>query len=371
MAQKKKKITFIIIVIVFIIYFLAAARPVPREMILAPGWISSVQTDQLSGSYSGLLPFTLGDNYGYVDSSGQFSVNKVKENDIYLSRNMWTEYEAEPDNVTISNIYTGAEILIRDAGGYPLLLDNRVFILGNDQNSIADINTAGNTIWSYDFSAPLTCIDAAAGYVVTGSLDGVLEIFDSGGERIHYFTPDGSRYSIILGCAISRDGTRIGIICGIERQRFLLLERFGNEGDFRVIYHEYMDDSFRRPVRVFFIDGDQSIIYERVGGIGCYNLKSRRAVNIPLEGEIIAMDESGYHGILFLITSSAGYSPEKNLVGIRFTPDRFFGLFKTTPRDMVFLKAPFKSDNIFLGRTDSILVTGGGSVLVSFSMEEK
>ena len=374
MAQKKKKITFIIIIVVFIVYFLTAARPVPREMILAPGWISSIGTERISGNHTGLLPFTLGSNYGYVDSSGEFAVNKVKENDIYLSRNMWTEYDAEPDNIIINNIYTGLEIKIENAGGYPLLLDNRIFILGSDQNSLTEVDTGGNAVWSYDYSAPLTCIDAAAGYVVTGSLDGVLEVFNSRGERVFYFTPDGSRYSVILGCAISMDGSHIGIICGIEQQRFLLLERFGNEDDFRVIYHEYMDDSFRRPVRVLFIDGDQSIVYERVGGIGCYNLRSRRAVNIPLKGEITAVDESGYQGILFIITASAGYSedaPEKNLVGIRFTPDRFFGLFRTDPQDMVFLKAPFKSSDIFLGRTDSILVTGGGAVLISFSMEEK
>jgi len=363
-----------------------AARPVPREMILASGWISSVEADSLQDltsreSSDGLLPFILGSNYGYIDSSGQFAINRIKTNDIYLSRNMWTEYEAEPVNITINNIYSGDKIQIQNAGGYPLLLDNRIFILGSDQNSLTEIGGGGQILWSYDFGAPLTCIDAASGYVVAGSLDGIMEVFNSNGERIFYFTPDGSRYSIIIGCAISRDGSRIGVICGIDRQRFLLFERLGNEGDYRVIYHEFMEESFRRPARVLFIDGDQSIVYERTGGLGCYNLKSRRAVNIPLEGEITAMDESGDQGILFLITTSAnqaassGYSAYlqtgKNLVGIKFSPDRFFGLFKTSPQDMVFMKAPFKSGDVFLGRTGSTLVAGGGSALVSFNLEEK
>lgn len=377
MAQRKKKITFIIVIIIFILYFFAAARPVPREMILAHEWISSTEDEtvfELSRQPERLLPFTLGYSYGYVNTTGQFAVNRINANEIYLSGSLWTEYEAEPENITINNINNGAEIIINSADGYPVLLDNRIFILGRDQNSLSAVDSGGNILWTYDFGAPLTCIDAAAGYVVTGSLDGLMEVFNINGERIFYFTPDGSRYSVILGCAISRDGSRIGIICGIDQQRFLLLERFGNESDYRVLYHEFLDDSFRRPVRVSFIDNDQSIVFERVGGIGCYNIRSRRVVHIPLDGEIAAMDESGDQGILFLVTAAAGYPQdpaEKHLVGIHFTQDKFFGLFKTSPQDMIFLNASFKSDDVFLGRAGSMLVAGGGSALISFKLEEK
>ncbi|MCL2264561.1 MAG: WD40 repeat domain-containing protein [Treponema sp.] len=418
MAQKKQKIKYIIVILIFIVYFLIAARPVPKEIILAPNWISSlggISSEGVSGEYSvpageiepelhilsessdlprgmenNFLPFTLGSRFGFIHASGQFVINRVKSNDIYLSRNMWTEYSAEPSNIVINNINTGSEINIENPGGYPILLDNRVFILGSDQNSLSEIDNGGSIRWTYEFGAPLTAIDAAAGLVVTGSLDGAVEVFNSEGERIFYIEPSGSRYSVILGCAISRNGSRIGIICGIDQQRFLLFESLGNDGDYKIVYHEFLDAGFRRPVRVSFIDDDQRIVYERMGGIGCYNIRSRHGINIPLDGEIAAIDESGEDGFLFVVTShgeqgdSLSNRQQMKLVGIRFPPDRRIEFSRTAPQDTIFIKASFKSDDVFLGRMrtagsvqgsglrdNSMLIAGGGEALISFVLEEK
>ena len=386
MVLKKKSIRFIIIVIFFIVYFLAAARPIPREIILAPEWISTLETantnidlqendssenepDKTPVWSDDLLPFVLGSRFGFVDSSGNFAVNRIKTHDIYISRTMWTEYGAEPENIAVNNILKGTEINISNAGGYPVFLDDRIFIFGSDQNSLSAINDSGNIEWTYDFGAPLTAIDAAAGLIVTGSLDGVMEVFNSSGERIFIFEPGGSRYSVILGIAISRNGMYIGIICGIDQQRFLLLEKTGNNGDYMVVYHEFLETGFRRPVRVLFTDDDLRVIYERTGGIGCYNIKTRRAVIIPLEGEIAAIDESGGDGILFLITSHA--DKQKKLVGIRFPQDRFYEFPGNGEQNSVYMNASFKSDDVFLRRSGSMLVIGGGTKLISFNLGEK
>jgi len=375
MAQKKRKLKIVIIILVFIIYFFIAARPIPRETILAPRWIRPLSTEAVAAANisAPVFPFTLQDNFGYVDSNGRFAINKIKTDDIYLSANMWTEYGAVDTNIVINNNLNNTVINIENTKGYPILLDNRIFILGSEQNSLSEIDNNGRVKWAYEFGSPLTCIDVKAGLVLTGSLDGAVEVFNSDGDRIFYFEPGGSRYSIILGCSISRNGSRIGIVSGIDRQRFLLFERFGNTGgEYRVIYHEFLDTGFRRPVRVLFVDDDQRIIFEREGGIGCYNIKSRRTMFIPLDGDIAAIDESGDKRYFFLITSN---DTEKQLVGIRFPPDRLFGLSSTAAEDTIFIKAPFKSDDVFLGRqasgTGSILIAGGGTTLISFNLEEK
>jgi len=372
-AKKKKKIKFIIIFLVFILYFFIAARPVQRETILSPKWINSLEIEGFTNGDI-ILPFVLGSNFGYIDSSGHFALNKIITGKVYLSRNMWTEYDSEPENIIINNIQNGTAVNIDNPGGYPVLLDNRIFILGSDQNSLSEIGTGGRVVWAYESGAPLTCIDAAADLVVTGSLDGAVEVFDSSGERIFYFEPDGSRYSIILGVAMSRNGSRIGIICGIDQQRFLLLERHGNTGgDYKVIYHEYLGSGFRRPVRILFVDDDQRVVYERTGGIGSYNIRSRHGIFIPLEGEIAAIDELGDNGFLFLVTSHA--DDLKKLVGIRFPPDRLFGVSRINAERTIFMKASFRSADVFLGRTrinnsGSALVVGGGTRLISFELEE-
>jgi len=375
-AQQIRKIRIIIIISVFIIYFIIAARPIPRETILSPVWLSSLLSGSsfestASSGYNQerLIPFTLGTRFGYVDLSGNFEVNKVKTGNISLSENLWTEYDAEPEKIEIKNIAEETVLSVENPRGYPFFLDNRVFILGSEQNALSEIGAGGEILWTYEFGAPLTCIDAAAGMILTGSIDGIIEILDAEGNRIFYFEPGGSRYAVILGCAISSNGSRVGIVSGIEQQRFLYLERFGNTGEYKVIYHEFIDVGFRRPVHISFIDDDSRLVFEREGGIACYNINSRRVMRIPLEGEIAAFDNSGDGGFFFLINSR---SPrQKELIGIKFPQESripFINLGQE--RDAVFMRAAFKSDNIFLARAGSTIIAGGGTALISFNMEE-
>jgi len=374
MALKKKSARVVIILLFFVFYFFLAVRTVPRETILVPAWISSLESDApaFEGSSiapGSLLPFNLGSRFGYVDSSGKFAVNRIKTSNIYLDEKMWTEYGNTPSSVEIKNISQETIINIENTKGYPFLLDNRVFIFGSEQNELSEIDSGGNVLWTYEYGAPLTCIDTAAGLVLTGSLDGIIEILDAKGNRIYFFEPGGSRYPVILGCAISRNGSQVGIISGVDKQRFILLERFGsNPGEYKVIYHEYLETGFRRPVHIKFIDEDSQIVFEREGGIGCYNIKSRRTIFIPFDGKITAVDSSGDKGLLFLIVSHPMQRNE--LIGIKIPQDNVF-LRSVDMRNTIFLKAPFRSPDVFLGRKDSMFVVGGGKILISFNLEEK
>jgi hypothetical protein len=393
LAQKSKNIRIVIIFLLFFAYFLAAARPVPREAVLAPQWISSLNVQTVDGTSgqtyslrtpsSGnvnaagaspeiLLPFALGDHFGYINSSGQFILNNTRTGNIALTGKMWAEYSAIPSEIKINYIGSDKVISIDDPRGYPVLLDDRIFIFGSEQNSLSEIDADGNTMWTYEYGSILTCIDVAAGLVLTGSIDGVIEILDSEGKRIYNFSPAGSRITTIYGCALSRDGSRIGVVSGIDPQRFILFERFGSSdsGEYRIIYHEFLDAGFRREVLVTFIDEDRRIIYERAGGIGCYSMRSRRGVFIPLAGDIAAVDYSGDQGMFFLVTSNS--MQQKELVGIRFPQDRRFQMIR--PLNMssaVFLRAPFKSPDVFLVRNGPTLVTGGRTTLISFNLENK
>ena len=396
MAQKKKKIRIIIILLLFITYFFVAARPVPKETILTPLWLSSLKSESTAeffndgrsktgGFAAKNIPFILGGHFGYVDEEGQFLINRIKQGDIALSEDLWTEYERQPVNIDIIDILGNTALSIEYPGGYPIFLDNRIFIIGSEQNLLSEIDNDGNILWTYEFGAPLTCIDAAAGLVLTGSIDGVVEILDANGRRIYYFEPGGSRYSVILGCVISSNGMRIGIISGINQQRFLLLENFGSNNEYRVVYHEFLGEGYRRPVHLSFIDDDSRLVFERRGGLGCYNILSRQGIFIPLKGEVAVMDNSGGNGILFLISVNAGQ--RKDLVGIRFPQNRrrlvsgnLRRLFDSRSQDnqqslevndAVFMSASFNSENIYLHRAGSIIIAGGGTSLISFVLEEK
>ena len=210
MSKKKRKGLITVIAVIFFVYYFVAARPVPRETILTPKWITSLEAEDpvllgKADSKNHIFPFTLGYRFGYIDSSGQFAINKIKTGNIDLGENMWTEYPPEPSDIEIKNIAEETIINIENTRGYPVLLDNRIFILGSEQDSLSEIDANGNVKWSYEFASILIDMDAAAGLVVAVSIDGIVEILDSEGNRIYFFQPRGSRLEAICGCAISRD----------------------------------------------------------------------------------------------------------------------------------------------------------------------
>jgi hypothetical protein len=363
----KGNIWFIAGMVFFVVYFMGAARPIPLETVLVPRWLNSMESGApvplnvniANGDINpeSFLSFSLGNRFGYVDREGNFPINNIKKANVSLSRELWAEYEAEPEQVTIYDSNGEASVVIENPRGYPFFLDGRIFLINSEQNAISEIDASGEVSWTYEFAGPLTCIDAAAGLLLAGTLDGIVAVLDSGGNQVFSFEPGGSRYSIILGCAISRDGLRLALVCGINDQRFLMLERFGtNAGDYKVVYHEFLDGGFRRPVYVAFIEADHWVVFELTGGLGFYEISTRRAGKVNLSGEVSAIDNCGGQGMVFAIVSRFGNL--KELIGIRL-PDR------------IVIESPFRSEEVFLGRMDSRLIVGGGQTLVSFDLEKR
>jgi hypothetical protein len=378
MANKKRKWWYMLSLVVFSAYCIISARPIPKETILKPQWITSMELNfpvilgdlsvaeptaevrQDPGTPPGengqeLLPFRLNDRFGYVGADGRFTVNQNRTGYISMSENMWAEYGAQPSSIRVMSARNETLMDIENIRGYPLFLDNRIFIVGSEQNSLTAIGNNGEELWTYDFPAPITCIDAARGLVLAGTLDGSVVLLNSRGTPAFTpFEPGGSRLSIILGCAISRDGSRLAIISGIDNQRFLLLEHFADT--YRVIYHEFLSTGFRRPVHISFVDNDTKVAFEREGGLGIYDISSRTSVSLSLEGDIVAMDNSGDDRFLFLITSQGPM--QKRFISIRYP-------------GAVVIEAPFRSDSAFLARRGHSLFIGGDSTLASLRLERK
>jgi len=365
----KRKIWFIAGVVLFTAYFFIAARPIPLETVLVPCWLNSVESAESVSLEGGLLwnsdalppnqriPFSLSGRFGYISRNGFFSLNQVRQANVSLSSERWAEYEAEPDRIAVHDSDGETLAIIENPRGYPFFLDGRTFLIGSEQNVISEVDPSGAVSWTYEFPAPLTCVDAAAGLALTGSLDGIIGLLDNNGRQVFTFEPGGSRYSIILGCAMSRDGSRLAFVAGIDAQRFLVLERFGaNVFDYKVVYHEFLDEGFRRPVYVTFVENDRWVVFERGGGLGFYDIDARQAGKVALNGELCAIDRSGGQGMVFVIISRFG--DIKELVGIRL-PGR------------VIIESSFRSEEVFLGRIDSRLIVGGGQTLVSFDLEKR
>jgi hypothetical protein len=369
--KDKKKYRFLIGFLIIIVYFFVAARPIPVEAVLTPQWLHSLEsgyplyfegekgvsvgdTPGTAAEGEPLFPFTLGDRFGYFNGDGVFALNRTVRGNVSVSENYWAEYEAVPRSIEIRNPRDEVQMEISESRGYPFFIDNRFFLINEGQNSLTALDGAGERLWTYDFAAPVTAIDAAADLILVGSLDGMVELLDVSGKRVFSFEIGGSRYSAVYGCRISRDGSRLAIIAGFDDQRFLLMERLGDS--YRVAYHEFLSDGFRRPVHIAFIDEDRWVAFESEGCLALYNIGARNSIKLPLEGSIVALDSSGTDGLLFVVTSQS--ARKKQLVEIRL------------PQDII-MKAPFSSENVFLGRRGQRLYIGGGSTIASFALSKR
>jgi hypothetical protein len=364
-AKGKKKYWLIMGLCVFVVYIFVAARPVPVETVLIPRWLSSLESDysslmkeEESGDF--LVPFKLSSHFGYADAQGRFAINRVIRGagggkaGVSLSEHRWAEFDAASAAVTIRSPDGGYLMTIENARGYPLFLDGKIFLIGEEQTSLSLVDEGGSLLWTYDFAAPLTCIDAAADLILTGSLDGIVELLDSSGKRVHAFEPGGSRLAVILGCRISRDGSRLAIVSGYDDQRFLLQERFGNA--YNTVYHEFLEDGFRHAVHISFIENDTWIAFERQGGMGLYEIETRRSVKAPLKGAMAALDETGGDGLIFAVSSLGDRS--KILSAVRLP-------------GIIVMEAPFKSETIFFARRLSEIYLGGNTTLASFEVGKR
>jgi hypothetical protein len=394
MAKGKKKLWLILCLAALIAYILLFPNSIPEETVLSPRWISSLESSypiQLSsapaesGGY--LFPFSIGDRFGYAGEDGTFQINHIRQDRLAISQNYWAEYEAIPSGINpspihIMNHFNEVVFSIENPKGYPFILDNRVFIVGSEQNTITAFGEQGEELWSYDFPATITCVDAANGFLLAGTLNGEALLLNSSGNLVFApFEPGGSSLPVILGCAISRDASRLAIVSGIGEQRFLLLERAaasqGAVDSYNVVYHEFLGPGFRRPLHVLFVDNDSKVVFEREGGIGIYTIGARNSVSLSLAGEIAAVEESNEGDFLFMIIS--GNSGEKFFTALRYSAgskERLFNIpFISRPAGSspVFIvnHAPFISENIFLFRREKRLYIGGDLSLASLELEKR
>lgn len=354
MAEKKRKNWIILGIPVFVLYLFTASVPIPKETVLENRWLVSVAEAGTDGeAESDVLPVRLEDRLAYVDSRGRFSVNKRIQGYAALSDTHWSEYGPTPETLTILDRRGEAVAVIAGVKGYPALIEGRTFVVAPEQQALTAVDISGAPLWTYDFPSPLVALDASSDLVLAACLDGSITVLNVEGKANFTFEPGGSRLPVILAARITKDGRRIALISGIDAQRFLLLERFGVS--YKVVHHEFLGEGFRRPVHLAFVNEERTVLFEREGGVGIFDIKTGKGVSIPMEGRLIGLDAGGKDGKLYLIGSAGD---KKFLMGIG---DRLTVAFT----------APFAAASTYIRRSGELLYLGGDGVLGAFALREK
>ncbi|MDR2144360.1 MAG: WD40 repeat domain-containing protein [Treponema sp.] len=359
MAKEKKVFFFSAGALIFLLYILVAAQPIPPETVLVNNWLKDLESDFNAEEDPGgafIVPFVLGGRFGYAGAGGELILNKTREKYVSVSEKYWSEYDPAPEELVIQKTSGGEAIRISPAKGYPVFLDGRIFIISKDQCSLSELDEEGKTIWNYDFEAPITSFDAAGGCVLAGTLDGMVELLDGEGKTVFPSYAPSARITVILGCRISSDASKLALVAGIDQQRFMFLERYG-DSDYRVTYHEFLKgQAFRRELHMAFVNNDSTVVFEQEGGLGIFDVKTRTKTILPLEGTIQALDGTGEDGLLFLVTAGKSENTRKRLIALNL-PGR------------VLVNVPFTGENTFLARRGKELFVGGGMTLASFSLD--
>ncbi len=293
------------------IYLVLASIPIGPDLHFDPVWtvaLDSLPETGLSADSAPVIPagddiepFILGARFGYFSPSGAIPMNVRTEERVSISPAGWSVYE---DAAVMSDIRfrDGSGRMKIDAEGYPYLVGANVYLFPPGGDSVSLYGRSGARVWTREHSAPITAFSSSPAGTVIGYADGHLAVMDDARE-VFSFYPGGSDLQVVLGAAISRDGSLIGCVSGIDRQRFLLIQ--AREGKHKILHHVYLDDNLRRRVYVAFESSGRFAFFETANGLGVVDSEKNESWIIPVPGSVVATGEC-LEDTLFIVLSRDG-----------------------------------------------------------------
>jgi hypothetical protein len=360
-AKRKRPIrVFLASIIVIVAYFALFPYPLGRELVARPVWAAD-----LSAAQTGVMPestsagseapasFRLGGVFGYVTLHGEVQ---------YMDRPLFGVMLTDAGFINYSRIGTtwffqdqqGRKKFSFSGEGYPLLSDDagRLFTVKSDTTGVRELDRNGDTIWSRDFPSLVTSLSVQPDYLLAGLLSGVLQLVDRRGALAAEYAPAESRIPVILGCAVSADGSLIAAVSGIDPQTLVVLER--RENAYRLASQLVLGSQFRREVRIRFSPDMRTLVLEGDGAARIYDIRSREISALTLPG---------------------------GLSSFTFLPDRRVAVFlggDPSRRELVVAKSSrslysrefFPASATFLGRIGDGILLGIDSRLLRIDLEE-
>ena len=318
---------FIIFPILFLfMYIFAAAVPLGADLYLKPVWVRTITPDtaqaELEGignaaengtpqataeQFIGKTPkvFLTESRFGYFTADGELLRSSPVTQRISASSAAWTEYES---NVVKTPIYRpdGSLITVIEEPGFVYIDEDRFYLFEPGGSAVKQYDSDGKPRWRYLHTAPITAFHSSPSGVIIGFSDGKLVALDSAGNALFDFYPGGSDYPVILGAALSADGRFAACVCGIDRQRALLIKIDGNK--YKIIHHRYLDGNLRRQVFVNFDIQGENAVFECAEGIGFIDCDRLVSGIIPQHGTVVSGGQTPYKNIMAIISRQEQHS---------------------------------------------------------------
>jgi len=331
-------------VVFLLIYMFVAAIPMESDIYFEPVWtadISAPVAEPADFPADGVEAFVLGDRFGYFTTDGTILSSKPVVGRVSASPTAWAAYGQDAADTAVY-APDGTLKMTVSGSGFVHLDQDRTYLFLPGGDGVARIAPDGARLWTREHTAPLTAFNSSPAGTIMGYGDGQLTLVRNDGSAAFSFYPGGSNLEVILGAALSGDGTLAACVSGIDPQRFLLIRISGDQ--YKVVHHENLEGSLRRQTFVDFERNGNFAFFESADALGIIDCKNLETSHIPVEGRIIASGE--YPGdALFVILS-------KN--GNRYT------LSAVERPDHLVASEHFTADNAFLVQREKSVYLGTG-----------
>lgn len=283
-----------------VLYIALFPRPMGKELLVKPVWntglpapSSSSAADQTvapSTAYirsasagAKLRAFRLGDRFGFVGQDGLLRYLDRVRYGLALGRDRFVNYERMSPRINVENP-SGQVVASFAQDGYPVYLNNRLYVLTADRAGISEYDGSGKLIWQHRTGSIITSVAAGTRITVLGLLDGHIEVIDGSGAAVYRDAPTGSSIPIILGVAVSAAEDRIAVVSGLDPQVFSTYEKSGQQ--WAATQTRRLSSDFRRPVLVRALSENGDFAFEGPDSVTIYSQQTRRLMSVSLPGSL-------------------------------------------------------------------------------------
>ncbi len=348
----KKNILFLIIFAVFIIYFFSAIRPLKTEYQFSPEWTISISDKIEKNTTQKAIPFKLGQTIGYFTPDGKITNFLTFPFKATISENYYAMYGPDANNISFYNPEGEKQGVISNAG-FPFIIKDKLFIFLPGGNSFIQCNKDGSEKWKYEGTMPITTFSVSNSSCVAGFVNGEIKVFNEKGITTQQYKPGGSKYDVIFGCDISPDGKYTACVSGLEKQRFVVTEKFQAQN--KIILFDYLNKDLTEQTLVQFSTNGRYVCYNYNGGIGIADIKKRNIHHIPLNGKVLSLKEDTTSQRVYILSKKDGIYTVSLLESFKNIAGSF----------------SFKADNAFIRTAKNAIFVGKDTTISKMIITKK
>jgi len=259
----------LLIFVIYLLFFPAQTRP---ELTFQPAWAVDVAGVPASAAgqieHASVFPFDLDSFFGYISYEGEVLLREEKLYGVAIDEKRYISYSSVSGNLIIQD-RTGRVTANVEAPGYPVLLNDRLFIVSTNRAGVSELVAGERFGWEREYTSVITGFDAKGGLTAVGLLDSRVQILDGSGAVSLELDMKGSRINAVYGCALSEDGSRVAVVHGIDPQYLSIVEVAGESPE---ISDYSLETEFRTSRYLRFFGADRFLLIERADGMKILDL---------------------------------------------------------------------------------------------------